>query len=65
MSNIDESTQPTVENLSDTALDDVQGGIALLLPAVQAARSREAAVLDFALTGDDSFSKKSAFKAKS
>ncbi len=51
------------ELLDDAALDHAQGG-AFLVHAVQAARegrrssknaSGEAAVLDFALTGDDNF----------
>ncbi|MEL7152591.1 MAG: hypothetical protein AAFN51_02075 [Pseudomonadota bacterium] len=49
------------EALNDADLDDAQGGVAMLLPAVQAAREAarsEAAVLDFALTGDDDFSRK-------
>lgn len=50
-----------VETLDDADLDNAQGGIAMLLPAVQAAREAarsEAAVLDFALTGDGDFSPK-------
>ncbi len=65
MTNRDKTTEITAssaaEALGDTELDDVQGGIAMLLPAVQAAREAarsEAAVLDFALTGDGDFSAK-------
>lgn len=56
----------TPTEIQDEALDDVSGGVAMLLPAVQAAAMiKEQPILDFALTGDDNFSKTSAFKKKS